>query len=58
MPHVIGEVAAAASSCPSTWNPALASAKIGTTTLLVHGCSRCASRSLGEIAAGPDALGS
>jgi hypothetical protein len=49
MPHVIGEVPAEAIRCPSMCRPALASAKIGMTTLLVHGWTRFSSRSLGEI---------
>ena len=51
MPSVTGEVTAAESRSPSRWMPALASAKSGTITRLVHGCSRYCRRSFGEIAA-------
>ncbi len=50
IPSVIGEVTASASSAPSTWMPAFASANSGTITKLVHGCRRYWSRSFAEIA--------
>ena len=50
MPSVTGEVTASDSNPEVKWMPALASAKSGTTTLLVHGSSRYCKRSLSEIA--------
>jgi hypothetical protein len=49
IPSVTGDVIAPDSVSESSRMPALASAKSGTITRLVHGCNRYCRRSLGEI---------